>query len=234
MNLAEVFDSLAWGDLSNLSCVENGAIIPEKYNHVIGAVNLGLNKLYTRFLLKKNVLTLRAIYGDDSYVLESARAVSLAGLEPYIIDSTAKPFQDDIIEITKVTDVLDNDLGLNQSNTATLTSENILMLKGINVNDEFKVTYTAKHPALPKVDDYTTFDPETVKIQLPEAYLMALLYFVASRMFSPVGVVLEGAQAARDLSYLARYENECQELLSKGFDVNDLENSNRFSQNGFI
>lgn len=81
-----------------------------------------------------------------------------------------------------------------------------------------------------KVTPTTILDTE---IDLPEMYMMALLYFIASRIF--VNLQQETRQDPIDRKYLEKYEMECQRLIQLGYDMEGAgAPEERFVTGGFV
>jgi hypothetical protein len=75
-----------------------------------------------------------------------------------------------------------------------------------------------------------------IETELPRTYLEALLYFVASRVFNPVG--LESAVIRAPFhtgnNYYSKYEAACALLASVGLDVEETVEYHKFSSKGFV
>ena len=73
MKLSDIFSQLAYGELSQVSLVDQGTglISTTKYAPVVAHVNMGLTALYTRFHLKESRLILPLRAGQVSYPLHS-------------------------------------------------------------------------------------------------------------------------------------------------------------------
>ncbi|MFX9003598.1 hypothetical protein ABTN42_18910, partial [Acinetobacter baumannii] len=112
MKLSDIFDQLAYGELSQLALVADGEIIPKDVNRIIAQVNMGLAELHKRFMLKRKTLTLQALDDVIRYPLLSKYAESKGAELPYILDKD-EPFSDDIIEILSVHDENGRELALN-------------------------------------------------------------------------------------------------------------------------
>ena len=100
--------------------------------------------------------------------------------------------------------------------------------------------YTVTYSALPELIDVTQFvgedivDPETVMIDLPLAYMNALIFFVASVFHAPTVSTLDDLRTRQDINYHHKFEAECLLLESKGVDIDEDVPTNLFHQRGFI
>lgn len=226
MKLNEILDALASSELANLNFVENGEIIEAKIPKIVGAINLGLTKLYTRFKLKKGFITLSVTPSITSYELSTTNVLSGINTEGYI---TTEGFTGDLIEILNIKDSLDYNVSFDGSGNAVLLKTNLIKLKTAVEEED---TYTIEYSALPTKLVY--IDNTDIAVELPDMYLPALLMFIGSRFASPVGISFDANRNSMDINYLQQYEAECQRLEMLGLDVgNDLD-TDLFSERGFI
>lgn len=231
--LQDVLDALASSELVNLSVVQDGEVVEEKLFQVVNAIHLGLIKLYTRFKLKRGFLLLNVTTNHNVYELISDNATSVDS-SGYILDWD-NPYQDDLLEIIEITDPMNDTLRFDGSAGITLLKPNMLKFKYINHTG----TYIIEYVALPTNLIKGTFLNDgsinyAARLELPEAYLNALLCFVAARFYSPVGVAMDSNRNSMDMNYLQRFEQECQLLEAKGIDVDSNQDSDVFMQRGFI
>lgn len=225
MKLNEILDSLASSELANLNFVDNGNIVGAKIPKIVGAINLGLTKLYTRFKLKKGFITLSVTPSITAYELSAANVLSGFNTEGYI---TTEGFTGDLIEILNIKDSLECNISFDGSGNAVLLKTNLIKFKTTPDTG----TYTIEYSALPTKLVY--IDNTGIDVELPDMYLPALLMFIGSRFASPVGISFDANRNSMDINYLQQYEAECQRLEMLGLDVgNDLD-TDLFSERGFI
>ena len=225
MKLNEILDSLASSELANLNFVENGDIVEAKIPKIVGAINLGLTKLYTRFKLKKGFITLSVTPSITAYELSAANVLSGINTEGYI---TPEGFTGDLIEILNIKDSLEVNVPFDGSGNVVLLKTNLIKFKTTPDTS----TYTIEYSALPTKLVY--IDETDIDVELPDMYLPALLMFIGSRFASPVGISFDANRNSMDINYLQQYEAECQRLEMLGLDVgNDLD-TDLFSERGFI
>lgn len=246
MKLIEIFDQLTSSELSQLSIgdVATGMITEANAAKVIGHINLGLVALFKRFNLKEERLQLALIPYRTNYPLTYAFAVSNTRskeTDRFILDATNK-FQSDLLRVESIVTDKGEPIPLNDTKnkysilTPTMGTLRIpldLANQVQGIPEEFKtstlqVHYRASHPKIPTDD---SIDPETYEVDLPYAYLEALLYFVASRVHNPIGMTQEFNSGN---GYYARYEAACQLLENSGvkIDVNDA--NDRIIRNGWV
>lgn len=225
MNLVEIFDQLAFGELSNVYLGggdpgESGVVGESHFNRLTFHVNLGLTALHSRFLLKEGRLTLDLIPDQYEYQLAS---------------------NDDVIKVEKVLTLDGLELPLNDAtsdysvSTPTLTKlripEDIVdqsqFLPDWLSLTQLEVVYRANHP---KIIVGVDFDPSIVEVDLPETHLTALLYFIASRVNNPIGMTNEFHAGN---SYAAKYEMACKELEFAGLQVDMGTGNTKLRDRGF-
>ena len=234
MKLSDILDALGSSELHTLSCVENGEVTPENYARVVTVINRGLVKLATRFALKKAYLKLQTQVGVTTYVLVSENAVSSGNPTAYIMDTLNNPFNTEgLLEVLSIKDTDDCPIALDGSEGLLRTAVNKLCFKEMLESAEYTVMYSELPKRITGVDDTT--NPNSVEVDLPLAYLNALIYFIASSFHSPTLSGLDGtARATLDISYHQKYEVECAMLESKGIDIDEDVPTNLFHQRGFI
>ena len=226
MLLTEILDSLAGSELANLNCVSNGAVIEAKIPAIVTAINIGLVKLHTRFQLKKRLLSLTVTSGRLVYELDSSNAVSV-NVGGYIQD-VDDPFTDDLIQILTMTTAAGDNIRFDGFNGVMLLNPKTFRFAEAPKNDTYVIEYVA-HPAKVMYINNTN-----IEVDLPNAYLPPLLAYIASRFYSPVGIALDSNRSSLDVSYLQRYETECQLLENKGINTGNYLESDNFTQHGFI
>lgn len=198
--------------------------------------------------------------GRLRYVLDSEHALvsrSNRGRDYYYIDDLAEisgygegKFTDDIIEIIKVEDEYGNVLPLNVEDTCgqlAVTTPNYNTLRfshALPEKGKFIVTYQANHPRVELASPDGVYSPgepkpskyslaSLVEIDLPYHYLDALLYFIASRMITPIASTMNG-QPQEAVQYAQKFEQACQALMMQGSDVQTAQENHRFNLRGFI
>lgn len=246
MTLQDIFDQLALGELSNLHIGEEGVIQEKDYKKLLLHINLGLNALYKRFLLKEGTLRLQLVEGVYTYKLQRDFAENyLRSVEDiqYIKDTEDNPFNEDILKVERIYsdsgyEFLINDLGskysIRTSSMNTLEVPQDIVDKPDTLPDYLKtdyleVVYRASHPKI----EYSErrFRPERIAIELPYSHVEPLLLFVASRVHNPIGMQ-ENFHAGN--SYAAKYERACQALELQNIKIdNDAQTNSRLVRGGW-
>lgn len=214
MKLSTVIESLVYGELSNLHYVDEGKLIPEKRAAVVSAVNLGLLKLHTRFLIKKKFENITVVANIQNYVLGSQDILSLVSVESSdgVFYNIGKDFIRTSSNSFKIADSVD---------------------PGV-----YTVCYIAGPQPVTLVGSFDEYPFENVDIDLPDAYLNALLYFVGSRLQNNAGIGRDLSKVGgrtSDLSFIEKYEAECKLLEFRGVSLDsDQIPSNVFNDRGFV
>lgn len=237
MTLDDVFKALAHGELSQVFTGDTpaGELSLDHRRQALSSIELGLTALYRRFRLKDGRVLLRPAPGVQTYLLDSKYALSNElSLAPtrYLIDSVDRPFKDDALRIEEVEDAEGGLVPLNDSNCAdTLRTPDLLSL-WLPATKEFgdlTVLYRTKHPTIPK--DQALAMPTSVRIELPQSHLQALLYYVASRAYNPM---FRGGEMHEGNNWAARYEQECQRLEADYLVIDEDYEDDRFCRNGWV
>lgn len=244
MKLQNIYDQLRRGELSQLSIGgENQGVINEK-NHlvVLGAVNLGLANLHSRFNLKEGNLKLILVPGVYNYTLKSAFALDNAE-STEAVRYIEGVFSDDLAKVEAVYTEEGHEIPLNTKaklacstpNTHTLRVPVSIVDQDIDLHTNLKtnaldVVYRALHPEIVP-DEYLGLEIEEVEVELPYPYLEPLLYFVASRLHHPAGMVGDFQMGA---SYSAKYEQACQRLENSNLQTDKGAENNKFIRNGWL
>lgn len=237
MTLEELFQKLSYGPLANLAMGGDGSggIKEEKKPSVVLYANDALLRLHTRFVLAERSLTIQQIDGIGLYELkpENSHSASLGdnppATIPFIQDTLAKPFQDDIIKIRKVYNSFGGKIPLNDTKAcgSYFTPENhILQVPCPSPGELTTVVYQARHPKL-------RFNPASKEqtITIPSTLEEALIAYISYLHYSS----MNGAENVnRATEYLNRYNTICNEVESHGVvNTDDGFINNKLEQRGF-
>lgn len=243
MQLQEIFDQLSQSELSQLNLGGEGSGINESnWEKVLTQVNRGLTELHKRFMLREGRVTLAMQEGLRAYLLDPKHAVSTpaqAGITKYLLDSGDEPFTGDLLKVEKVLTADGEELLLNvngaywdqsQRSVRTPTYNRLILPSDLAVQ-ELTVVFRADHPRLVKTPGY--FNLADVEVELPRSHSEALLYFVASRLFSPMG--LSGNTAYHEgNNYQGMFETACQLLENQDYQQKESEENCRLHKKGWV
>ena len=222
MKLSEIFEQLTYGELSQLDIggADQGEIAEENYKSVVAHINLGLTSLFKRFSLKQVTLPIALVQAQYSYPITATN----------------------LFKIESVTTDAGFELSLNNADdkysvftpmTTVLNVHPDIVDGSLELPDDLKtaglsVMYRANHD---QIVVNSTFDPYTQEIALPYSHLEALLYYVASRVNNPIGMVNEFHAGS---SYAAKYEQACQQLEQQNIQVDQFSQPDRISRGGWV
>lgn len=255
MLLRELIDQLSVGEFAQISLGGGAGIIStdEDYKKVMLHANLAASALYKRFNIKRGRVVLKITPTISSYAVKSSNSVLKPAGGKYVMDTLQNKFQDDINKIEKIywehngEEVPLNEIDRSDSvvNSTLLTLEFPQeILKKLRLkpkadpsdadeweNNRLVVEYRAGYFPSVKLTDIAV--PEVTVIDIPDMYLEALLYFVASRVHNPIGLVGESGFHQGN-NFAAKYEAECQRLEYAGLQMDYTNPHLRFRQNGWV
>ena len=240
MKLQTILDQFRYGELAQLSIggQDSGVFNDKNYEVIVPHINLGLMALFKRFPIKQRNLIIEVQDDKSEYLLDKAFAVAnTKSREPlrYILDTSDDPFENDVIKVEEVYTEDEKAYRVNDGSRhgVTTPSYNILKLPKVVPPDmqseTLDVIYRASHPTI--VVGLGYFDPERIDVDLPGTYLEALMFYVASRMHNPVGM-LNDFHAGN--SYYAKYEAACAEIEGKGLYIEQTHENERFCRAGWV
>lgn len=236
MNLADLYQSLSYGELSNLAMAgdANGTIAVSARPRIVHYTNEALLRLYARFLLKEEDLLLEMHEDISLYWLLPRFAVNYvpegpADTEPvrYILDLPEAPFRGNLIKVLSVFDSTGCKLPLNddeQPLSLFTPQANLLQVPHPRPEGGLAVLYQARHPKIQGDLEET--------IEVPEILLGALTSYIAYKVFSHMNTQDSTAKAQE---HMAVYEAICAEAVEKDLVNTSISSSNaRFHQRGWV
>lgn len=242
MLLSQVFEQLSEAELSQIKLGGDSVagITKENQKKMLVHVNGGLTELYTRFNLREGTVKIALTPGLETYVLHSKYALSnRESRQPvkYVQDTLAVPFSDTVLKIERVYDDQGRQLALNDgydrydplSKTVRTPAMNTLIVPPAIKAPWLNVVYRAGHPLIIKEDN--SFDPTEVELELPPVYLNALVLYVASRVFNPIGLNQEFHDGN---NYWAKFEAACAQLAQAGLELEDEGGIDRIQAGGWV
>lgn len=247
MTLEDIYKYLSSSELSQLQMgqdMDNEAANLD-YIKLATHVNLGLTALHKRFFLREGRITIELNPMLTMYMLKGKYAKSnLTSLEPikYIDDST-ETFKDDVMKVERIITENGKEFSLNDEYdpfsiiTPSMHSIRVpakIIDKDDSIPDWMKVdklivVYRANHPLI--TEDTNAEYPEDEEIDLPFSHLEALLYFVASRVHNPIGMINEFHTGN---SYSAKYEAECARLELANIRRDTTTTEDRLRRGGWV
>jgi hypothetical protein len=230
MTLQEVFEQLAYGELTHLKLGEFATDELQR-KKVTAHIRLGLTELYKRFWLKQKDVVIQIYPAIEQYVLDSRFSVN-SYLSPetsrYILDSVYTPFENDLLKIERVFNEVGEQQPLNDDyrEESWFTPSYNILHKPVLYEDRIAlVEYRANHP---KIDPEC--DPCGVNLELPIALLEPLLLFVAHR----ASRTLNSDQNQESNNYLQQYEMACTRVKDLGYEVTPHRTNMKLDNHGWV
>lgn len=229
MKLKEVFDQLSYGELSMLSIGEakQGVIDGTNFQRVLVHVNPGLTALHKRFFLKEERIVIPLVPGTLEYELP----VQVLKVERVLTDGTAcngEPVEFSLNDVNEKYSVFTPYARILRIHPE-ITEQAGECLPDVLKTKSIEIVYRADHPKL--IYDSGYFNPDDIEINLPDSHLMALCYFIASRVHNPIGMVNEFHMGN---SFYTKYEMECRMLEEQGMRIDRDGGNIRLRAKGWV
>lgn len=234
MQVSDLFRSLSFGELSNLSMANegNGTIKEESKPKLLLYANEALLRLYSRFVIRERDVLIRMYKHITNYHLLPRFAV-VAGAAMnvetirYIRDLPKEPFEQEALMILAVYDSNGSRLPLNDENqplSVFTPQTNVLQVPVPEDGKYLSVSYQCAHSVL-------TIDPDAY-IYVPEVLKGAFTAYIAYKVFSHMNTQESTAKAQE---HMAVYDGICTELEAKNTLSTSVSNTfSLFEARGFV
>jgi len=234
--IEELFCRLAYGPLRHTSLVADdhpGEIVESEQSAVTQYCNEALTRLHSRFILRENSVIVEMQEGRTNYPLLKKYAVQSYDpnevSEPFIMDLSGEPFDEDVIKILSVWDSDGDPRPLNDKDkwwSLFTPRPTVLQNSRPRKYEALSVVYQAKHPAV------DCGEGGNGVIELPDTLDAALDAYIAYKAFSTISSQEATVKAAE---MLQKYEDVCNEVIEHDL-VNSSRTStgNKFNDRGFV
>lgn len=235
MNLKQIFDHLTYGELHTAfisETDENGELGDLNKVRLLSHINSGLVALYTRFVIKKNLLNIKIIPGVRNYKLCQGNMFIPEDGTGFITDTYGRPLEGEVIKITGAYKPNNEPVPINANGNPRSAFTNL--------SNEFTVPqiYIDTNILVDVVEGPRQFvssdillPEEYTEIDLPFTYLTALGYYIASRIYNPIGIEDPMKQG---INYARSFEMECRNLENIGVDNKETYEEDRFDSGGWV
>jgi hypothetical protein len=237
--LKDIFTLLATGEFSNIALTKDkyDDLDESEYGKVIGHINLALVEIYKRFPIREEEVTLHATTDKEMYYLRPKHAAVLSRLNSNAYIEVPEG-HDGYINIIEIKEVYGSDGVRIKLNNRYLTphvrqmSEDTLKITGLTAADTFSILYQA-HPSPIILDD--DLNVANYMLNIPKTIVEALLYYVASRVYKPMGANNSTANADKSTGYQQQFELSCArlELLGLGIVTDIDDDPEKFERDGW-
>ena len=250
MFLSEIHEQLCAGELSKLHDGDGDTLNPNSIPKINSLIVAGLNDLNKHFSLREKDLVVRTKLGKTVYDLTPENAVSSSNPYAFILDSREDPFLGDIMQIIGITDINGNNLWGRQDTVQTtpgadiyaskithlhnagiiLQAHNIFKLSSYHDYGDLLVTYKARVKPFD-----TSLNPEDTLIDIPDHFMNALVLYVASRKFNPMGAETIGRGMFHEgNNYWTKYQEEIQTLKANMASIGTTGVNTNFQLGGWV
>lgn len=237
--MKDLFSLLATGEFANIALTKDsrGNIDQAEYGKLINHINLAVIELYKRFKFLEEELVICASPEVLTYHLRAAYT-ALPGnttTELYIEHPDGENGEINIIEIKDVFDSDNVRLPMNsRSSTPYIKQKAMDTLRITGLTDEQKISVVfSAHPSLPVLND--SFQLNTCVLDIPSTIIEPIIYYVAARVFKPIGANNSTANADKSNVYQQQYELACQKIDMYGLIADDDgKDPDRFQQQGWL
>lgn len=234
MDLQELFDMLATGELQNLSLAEGGKIATEARPKLTRYTNEALLELYSKFVLKENDMLIQLHEHITFYHLIPRFAVNYTPEgevddEPirYILDLPKEKFEDELIRVLAVTDTNGLEVPLNneEERFSVFTPQAKILQVPNPVQDKcLNVRYQQRHTKLQgELEE---------RVECPDVLLVALTSYIAFKVFSHMNSAESTAKAGE---FMQAYEAACNGVVDRDLVNSSTSQTNtRFERGGWV
>jgi hypothetical protein len=225
MTLQDIFDQLESGEFSHLGILgDDGKLEASSYPKTINNINLALTNIYSRFNLSTKEVVIKLRNAKSTYDLR----VNYSGNElyapkpDYVYGKEGNTYVNDVLKILEVYNECGEKFLLNEEDSDCklfTPSPTVLQVDTVIQDAMLFVIYDAGHFKIPTVIDTETVPAaNALFLELPDAFLQAVLYYVAYRIH--MNRLKEGsAVMAAQMKNL--YEQECNQLDTWGLTNSD-------------
>lgn len=236
--IKDLFTLLANGEFAGTALKQDqfGNLDESHYAAVIGHINLALTELYKRFTMMEDEVILHVTPTNTRYEIRPERSTIAERItaRDYVEVDPEHDGYINLIEITKVYDEDGDSITLNNkflTPTVRQISNDVLKITGVDSPTTFRIVFQA-HPSPIVLDE--DFDPNDCWIQAPRSIMEAILYYVAARVYKPIGANSSTANADKSASYQQQYELSCAKIETYGLVIDDNdEDPNTFANQGW-
>ena len=250
MFLSEVHEQLCAAELSKLFEGDGVTLKPEALPKINAIIQGGISDINKRFSIRENEVLVRTQEGKEVYELIPANAVSSNNPDAFIMDSPSDPFKGDIMQIFRITDsngksvwlntdvawivptdnIFGNKPGLFDYSGVNMLSYNTLKLHKNNKLGDILVQYKAKMKPL----DFEV-PADELYIDLPDHFLNALVLYVASRKYNPMGSETIGRGMFHEgNNYWSKYQEEINDLKNNLGSIASMGETTNSIRNGWV
>ena len=250
MTLEDIYTQLSYGELrmlflsgKDIDNANRGGMPLESFMQLLPSIQLGLTELHKRFALREGYFDLLLMPTVRTYSLTADYAISASSANPVrYIDDSEMPFTGNLHKVLRCYGTEDDreiEIPLNEIsnprairtptfNSLTLPTDRELAPWLVETS-LLHVVYRANHP---EINKYIANDaPLITEIYLPQSHLEPLLYYVASRVFNPIGMVPDSVHEGNN--YMQKFEQSCARLKMDNYEIDQDSVNDKLMYRGF-
>jgi hypothetical protein len=233
MNVEQMYEALSYGELSNLALSGEGSglILDEKKPQVLLALNEGLLRLHTKFVLREKEVIIEMVRHITNYHLLARFAhytTPVVERWTYIRDMPNDRFVEDVLKVTGAYNTYGQALPLNDSeqDLSIFTPQlNMVQIPRPVHGSAVSLLYQARHAEL-------LLDTPEQDILVPDSLMGALRAYLAYKIYSQLGTQEATVKA---VEHMNTYEAICNEVETHGMTLGNPSTTNvRFDKRGWI
>jgi hypothetical protein len=239
MRLSSVFKRLVSGEFHRHSLGEglvDGSLNPDHYEIVLPMLNMGIDALHTRFVLREDQVIINLIDHITRYKLHTDHATynntDITGLKPkYLHDSQYYPFYNTVIKILSIHNELGQERFINDENqnySIHLNNYNTFQHPFPDDDNAVSVIYQA---TLPDIELTPTFNPDSIEVDMSIPFIEALCYFVGGRIHIGMN---DQETLSESNNFIQKYERALQVLSKDNINRSDVYTSDQFQLKGWV
>jgi len=236
MKLQEIFTQLSSGELADIHMggFDFGGIQASDNAMIIAHINLALMELHMRLPIRLNKLLLLLDPNKNQYLLDKRHAKSnpTQGYDKYIEDTAGlDEFKDEVLKIDRIyNSCTGKQLPLNDEHA--LFAFNTLNANTLQVpidypDDNILVSYRASTAYIPEDADISTYE-----VDVPRMYLLPILYFVGSRVFT--NHIDGDGSSNTGVAFMQRFDLAIHNFKQSNLVTHVQEQSDKFHMNGWV
>ena len=255
MTLQDIYNQLSYGELRLLFLGGKDIDNPnttgmpiESFLQLLPSVQLGLSELHKRFALREGhfdlIIQSNAGILQKTYLLTDDYAVSNVTPNSVVryINDAEMPFTNNLHKVLRCFGTYNAapwEIALNEVanpaairtsswNSITIPTDSELA-PWLLETDTIEVVYRANHP---EINHYIANSaPLVTPIYLPDTHLEPLLFYIASRVYNPVGMT-PGAMHEGN-NYWQKFEQSCAQLKLNNYEIDNDSLNDKLIKNGF-
>lgn len=205
-----------------------------KQYELINLINRGLENIHSRFIIKKGELYITVSSEDDRFRKDITDEDIILSLDTPV----------NIIRVLEIWNECGDRVNFNthhrnlrycsgKEESVQMVNKSTLVFD--NCFGSYKIVYQRGPILIERPKDISLFKPEEIELDISLEYIDALIYYIASRLFSVITPLdRNAAPFSPGIVYSAKFEEECNRLNDLNLEIEGTEDtSQRFHDSMF-